>query len=242
MEQKSGFSRQTINHERETLRKEGLINYNTNGKRTTYSPTKEILENAYFRTLVYGKKLFNKLENPNAFLLSSPFFNTHFSLENRTEQLLFEFSLKLGLILTYMLMQVMNSEFIKELTFNQEKYSKEIKKYFINEWLKNIINPMQMLMILRQSIYLLEYEFKVDTRTHYTENYSFHELEKKGFQTLSEAFGRLCPQLYEELENSGSGGSKLSDHTKYWKKSIEQAKCNHDYKLKIKKIPNFLNV
>ena len=50
-----------------------------------------------------------------------------------------------------MLMQVMNSEFIKRPNFNQEKYSKEIKKYFINEWLKNIINPMQMLMILRQS-------------------------------------------------------------------------------------------
>jgi hypothetical protein len=229
LEQKSGFSRQTINQERSILKKDGLIDYKTNGKRTTYFPSKEALNNRYFSSWVYGKELFNKLEGHSIFL-DSPFFDSHFSLKNRTEQLFFEFSLRLGSILTYMFMQAMNPEFIKDLTFNKKISSREIKKYFISEWLKNAINPMQALMILRQSVYLLGCDFKVDSCKK-PENYSFYELESKSFRELSEAFGRLYPYVYKELQGISN---KLLEHVKNWKESIEQAKCNHEYKLKFK--------
>jgi hypothetical protein len=82
LEQKSGFSRQTINQERPILKKDGLIDYKTNGKRTTYFPSKEALNNRYFSSWMYGKELFNKLEG-NSIFLDSPFFDTHNSKSSR---------------------------------------------------------------------------------------------------------------------------------------------------------------
>jgi hypothetical protein len=226
LEYQSGVSRQTINQERVVLKRNGLIQYKTSGKRTTYFPTKKVLEDRYFRSWIYGKELFNKLESRSVFL-DSPFYDTNFSLDNKTEKLLFEFSLRLGSILTYMFLQVMNPAFIKDLTFNQEISSKEIKDYLIKDWIKNIINPIRALTKIRQSLYLLGYKFEVRTSKE-PKNYSFYELETKSFEKLLEAFARLYPYIYKEL---GKVSDDLSKTTESWKKSMERAGCKHGYSI-----------
>ena len=72
----------------------------------------------------------------------------------------------------------MNPANIKNLTFNENTYSKEIKDYLVQEWIRNVISTVRMLVILRQSIYSLGYTFPVQSSKKRT-NYSFYELDHR---------------------------------------------------------------
>lgn len=235
LEKISGVSRQTINHERDGLRREGLIDYKHNGKRTTYYPGKSVVDNQYLRSIIYGRKLLDTLTYP-PLNTNSPFFDWQLSYDDKIERTLVQFCLRIGILLLYSFLQMMNPKSYGLLLASKEESivisSKGIKEHLIKEWLKNSIDFEKILVSLRQSLYLLGYKFKVESNKKYPANHPFFELEHNSYMQITQAFTRVFPTAFEQLEKIGSDLDKDTDH---WKTRRKRHECKHDYQMSIEK-------
>jgi hypothetical protein len=235
LENSSGVSRQTINHERQNLKEAGLIDYTHTGKRTTYYPGKLVMDDQYLRSIIYGMKLLDRFTNP-PLKIDSPYCRCELRYEEKTERTIIEFALRMGIILTYFFIEIMDPN-SKSLILTDKMNSdiissKEIKEHLINKWLKNSIDLHKILIKLRQSFYHLGYKFKIDVHQKNSVNHSFFELENKSYTQIKQAFTRVFPTASEQLEKVGSDLSKDID---YWRMRRKLHECRHDYQMSIEK-------
>ena len=123
---------------------EGLVRIVKNGIRMTYFPTEKLLKNISVRPWVFGDYVFSNLAIDMMNVRSSPFYQTKLNrVGDRREKLFFDFSVRMGAMITYVLMQAMNSNTIKQLTLG-ETVDKDTE-YFVEEWIKMVVNPLKML-------------------------------------------------------------------------------------------------
>jgi len=218
LEEKSGVSRQTINHEREGLKKEGLIDYKHNGKRTTYYPGKSIPDNQYLRSMIYGGKLLDTLTNP-PLNIESPFLILQLLYSEKTERTIATLCIRMGLILFYLFLQIMNpksNDLILPMRDNANTTSsREIREHLAMEWLKNSIDLEKILIILRQEFYLVGHKFKIDRDKKSHTSHPFFELANESYSQIVQAFASVYPNAFEQLEKIGRDLSSNVDH---WKK------------------------
>lgn len=84
---------------------------------------------------------------------NSPYYETKFTgFDDIIEGLLFRFSVRLGAVLTYLLIQAMNPVTIRQPIHKEDVNSaRRIKDYFVERWVKNIMSPVEMINVLRKS-------------------------------------------------------------------------------------------
>lgn len=231
LEEKSGVSRQTINHEREGLKKEGLIDYKHSGKRTTYYPGKLFLDNQYLRSMIYGRKVLDTLTNP-PLNIESPVLNWQLLYHEKTERTIATLCIRIGLILFYSFLQVMNpksDDLISPMEYKSNTTSsKEISEHLAMKWLKDSADFEKILISLRQEFYLLGYKFKINSNKKSHTRHSFFELEDESYIKIAQAYASVFPNAFEQLEKIGRD---LSSDVDYWKMRRRRYKCEHRYEM-----------
>ena len=240
LEDKADVSRDTVYDECRKLKKEGLVDYKTVGKRTTYFADSKIFNELFLDSWLFGNEIFSKI-NSNVSVTSdrrsnkehlfnrafenSKYYNTEFTDKDGIERSLFEFSVKVGAIITYTLIQAMSRHTIYKLTYSNMVSERAIKDYIIENWAKNVISPVKILHSLRKSIDEPGYKMIYDERRKFANTSSF-QLSDKTIQQLSDAFGRLYPNLYRELEDVKKN---LPEKLSVMRREIEQVRCHHEF-------------
>jgi biotin operon repressor len=236
LEQRTGVSRITIWKQRARLRDDGLVYYQTKGKRTKYYPTELAISDLQFRSWIRYNELFRLLESQRI-SLSSPFYNIELPnyFDCKTERTLLEFSLKIGILVTYILVQHLTPIKVKKLKYKQGIDPSKIANKLINESVINILSPVKMLIVLRQSLYRLGHQFLISNAKK-SSGLSFYAMSSKSYDDVLSAFERVFPQAYKEFQAINFENSEY-----YIKKRIEQAKtrreqlkCKHKYQIAIK--------
>lgn len=233
LEEKSGLSRQTINHEREGLEKEGLIDYKHRGKRTTYYPGKLFLDNQYLRSMIYGRKLLDTLTNP-PLNIESPVLEWQLLYHEKTQRTIATLCIRIGLILLYSFLQVMNPK--SEALISPMEYksnttsSRAIREHLAMEWLKDSVDFEKILIGLRQEFYLLGCKFKIDSNKKSHTRHSFFELEDESYIKITQAYASVFPNAFKQLEKIDRD---LSSDADYWKMWRRRHKCEHRYEMSI---------
>ena len=236
LESRSGISRMTIWKQRTKLRNNGFIYYQTKGKRTKYYPTKMAINDLYLRFWIRYKELFALLER-RLIPISSPFYNVKYPnyFDFKLERLLLEFALGIGILVTNILVQHLGPKKAKKSKYTQNKNVTEIANKLTEESVRNIISPVKMLTILRQSLYALGYRFSISTAKK-SDGYSSYELESESFEEIVTALKTVFPQASKELQ-----AIDFDDAIYYVIKRIEQIekrneqlKCKHEYRIKLK--------
>jgi hypothetical protein len=67
--------------------------------------------------------------------------------DDSIERLLFEYSVRIGGIITYILLQAMNPDTVKKLTFDEKVPGRAAKDYLVEKWVQNVISPVEMLKV-----------------------------------------------------------------------------------------------
>jgi hypothetical protein len=252
--EKTGLSRAKVYDDCEKLEKEeGLIRSETKGKRTTYYATQKIFDDLSLHSLVFGKEIFSKISDShipvitqrnlcsNRFHGNSPYYETRFNDDvyfekkfNRDddsiERLLFEYSSRVGSIITYILLQAMNSDVIKTLTFNEKMSGSAAKDYLVKKWIQNVISPTEMLKVLRKCLRDARYEV-AGNESQELGNISSYGLKDEAIGELTGAFSRVFPNVYNDLEETRLAFPKSLEQEK---KLIEQSICKHELALELK--------
>lgn len=106
LERRSGISRMTIWKQRGRLKDDGFIYYQTKGKRTKYYPTRMAINDIYLQSWIRYKQFFGLLERKHV-PISSPFYKFEFPnyLDYKSERSLLEFALRIGILVTNILVQ-----------------------------------------------------------------------------------------------------------------------------------------
>lgn len=233
LEQRTAVSRITIWKQKARLRDDGLIYYQTKGKRTKYYPTELAINDYYFRSWIRYNELFRLLESQGISIFS-PFFNIEFPnyFDYKTERALLEFALKIGILVTYILVQRLTPNKTRKLKYKQGIDPSEISNKLINESVRNILSPVKMLIVLRQSLYRLGHRFPISNLKK-SSGLSFYAMTSTSYDDVLTAFNRVFPQAYEEFQ-----ALNYEDSEYYFKKRIENArnrreqlKCEHKYQI-----------
>jgi hypothetical protein len=252
--EKTGLSRAKVCDDCKKLEdEEGLVRHETKGKRTTYYATQKIFDDLYLHSLVFGKEVFSKISDSHIPVITqrnlygsrfhgnSPYYETRFnddvyfekkfnSDDDSIERLLFEYSSRVGSIITYILLQAMNSDVIKTLTFNEKVSGSAAKDYLVKKWIQNVISPTEMLKALRKCLRDARYDVAVN-ESQELGNISSYGLIDEAIGKLTEAFSRLFPNVYNDLEGTRLAFPKSLEQEK---KLIEQSVCKHEFALKLK--------
>jgi hypothetical protein len=251
---KTRLSRSKVYDECKILEKEELVRHESNGRRTTYYATSKIFDNLSLMQQIFGKEVFSKISDSyipvttqrglhyDRFHANSLYYETKFNDDvyfekkfNRNddsiERLLFEYSVRIGGIITYILLQAMNSDTIKKLTFNEKLSGRSAKDYLVEEWVQNIISPVEMLKAFRKCIRDTRYDLAVNKNEDLDNNISSYELKEETIKVLTDALSRLFPNIYNELEEAHTA---FPNSLEQEKKIIEQFACKHKFLLKLK--------
>jgi biotin operon repressor len=235
LELRSGISRITIWKLRDRLRDSGLIYYQTRGRRTMYYPTKLAINNLYFRSWTRYNQLFDLL-NSRRIPVSSPFYDFKFPnyFDYKSKIAILEFVLRIGILLTYILLQHLSPVYNGKLNRNQRAKARGITNELIEESVRKIISPVKMLTILRQTLYSLNYRFPISSAKK-SDNYSFYLMDSKSFDDVITAFSEVFPQAYKVLQtiNFEDAEHRTKQRIEHSKKRREQLKCEHKYKIEI---------
>lgn len=233
LERRSGISRMTIWKQRVRLYDEGFIYYQTKGKRTTYYPTKQATSNLYFRSWIRYKQLFGLLES-RRIPISSPFYKVNFPnyFDSKLEMSLLEFTLRIGILITSILVQHLSPNKVKKSKRRQNRNVTKIANKLVEESVRNIISPVKMLIILRQILKGLGYRFSISTAKK-SNGYSFYEMEFKSFEEIVTALKSVFPEACEELQAIDFDDAKhwVTKRIEYIKKRKEQLNCKHEYQI-----------
>jgi hypothetical protein len=244
LEDKADVSRDTVYDECRKLKKEGLVDYKTIGKRTTYYAEPKIFNELYLNSWLFGNEIFSKISSSSAYVIAdrrsivtdteffpnkgfenSQYYTTEFTDKDSIERFLFEFSVKVGAIITHILLQAMNPNVIGQLTYNNKLSERTVKDYIIEAWIKNVISPVKILHSLRKSIADPGYHINLDESKKFSNTSSF-QLTDKTIQKLSTAFAGLYPNLHRELEDIKKNLPKILS---VMRKEVEQVRCNHNF-------------
>jgi hypothetical protein len=230
---RSGVSRITIWKLRVRLRNTGLIYYQTKGKRTTYYPTKLAINDFYFPSWIRCNELFRLLEIQDIPIFS-PYYNIKFpSFDYKTERAFLEFVLRAGFLVTYMLVQHLGPNRIRNQQLTQRKSTLLINR-LTEKSVTDIISPIKMLTIIRQSLYRLGHRFPISTAKK-SDGYSFYEMEPKSYEEVVTALNNVFPQAAKRLQaiNFEDAEERVKRGGEIAKKRKEQLKCKHSYRTNI---------
>jgi hypothetical protein len=233
LELRSGASRTTIWKQRVRLRNNGLIYYQTKGKRTIYYPTKLAINDLYFRSWIRCNELFRLLES-RRIPIFSPFYNIEYpNFDNKTERAFLEFALRVGILVTNILVQHLSPNKIRRQKRTQRKNTIFINR-LTEKSVTDIISPVKMLTILRQSLYRLGHRFPISTATN-SKGYSFYEMEPKSYDKAVTALNNIFPQAAKEFQaiNFNEAEDRIKRRVEIAKKRKEQLKCKHSYRTEI---------
>ena len=234
---RSGISRTTIWKIRDILKDEGLIDYKTNGRRTTYYPTKLAINNFYFRSWIRSGELFGLLES-RRIPISSPLCDIKYPdyVDYKPQRVRLEFALRIGILITYILLQYLSPTCASKLNYNQSIASSGITNRLIEESLKNVISPTKMLTILRQTLFASGHRFRISNANKSASD-SFYTLEQTSFDNVMKIFIDVFPEAFDALQ--GISFDDAEDYAKKWiewaKKRKEQQQCKHEYQIQITK-------
>ena len=235
LERKSGVSRMTIWKQRDRLKNDGLIYYETKGKRTTYYPTQLAMDNPYYRSWVRYDQLFRLLER-RRIPIFSPFYNIEFPnyFDYKLESSLLGFALGIGILVTDILLQHLGPNKVKRQKHTQNRNATIIANRLTEKSVKDIISPVRMLTILRQSLYLLGYRFPISTAKK-SYDYSFYEMESESYNEVLRAFNNAFPEAAKELQtiNFDNQEARIKRRVEDARKRREQLKCKHNFQTEL---------
>jgi hypothetical protein len=235
LERRTGLSRMTICKQRDRLQNEGFISYQRKGRRAKYYPTKLAMSNYYYRTWVRYRELFQLLER-RRIPVSSPFFNIEFPnyFDYKLESSLLGFALEVGILITNILVQHLSPNKVKKPKRTQNRDATIIANRLTEKSVSDIISPVKMLTILRQSLYRLGYRFSIST-TKKSGGYSFYEMEPKNFGDVETALNKVFPEAAKELQaiNFDHEEDRVKRRVEDAKNRREQQKCGHKFQTEI---------
>ena len=197
----------------------------------TYFPTEKLLKNISVRPWVFGDYVFSNIAIDMMKVRSSPFYETKLNrVGDRREKLFFDFSVRMGAMITYVLMQAMNSDTIKQLTLG-ETVDKDTN-YLVEEWIKMVVNPLKMLRQLHRTIGANKFDIFSNKdnlfakrNTKLSSDVSIYQLKDESFKQYIQAFAGLYPDVYDKLEKIRESLDKKIKLENDW---FEQIKCKHD--------------
>ena len=147
-----------------------------------------------------------------------------------------EFALRIGILITYILVQYLSPTCASKLNYNQSIASSGITNRLIEESLKNVISSTKMLTILRQILYGLGHRFRISNANKSASD-SFYTLEQTSFDNVMKTFIDVFPAASNALQ--GISFDDAEDYVKNWiewaKKRKEQQHCKHEYQIQIAK-------
>jgi predicted transcriptional regulator len=234
LQDKADVSRDTVYDECRKLEMEGLVTRKTKGKRTTYYAEPKIFNELFLYSWVFGNEIFSKINSnvmitsdlkSNTLFENSQYYTTKFAAKDDVERFLFEFSVRIGAIIMYLLIQAMSSDMIYHLTYSNKVPERIVIDHIIESWVKNVISPAKMLHLLRNSIGEPGYHLNFDEMKRFTTTSSF-QLTDKIIQRFSKAFERVYPNLHTELDRVKKN---LPKKIETMRKQMEQLRCHHDY-------------
>ena len=148
-------------------------------------------------SLLYRIYLFEKVEN-KMYENQISKYDCNVPKGENDQRLLFEFSIRVGAIITYILIKVMSNNLIRGLTYAHKISGRYLETEFIDKWINNVISPVKLLK---------ELKITIDKSSHYcsreprrNQDRSAYELNKDRIKQLSDAFDQLYPKTYSELE------------------------------------------
>jgi uncharacterized protein YozE (UPF0346 family) len=161
------------------------------------------------------------------------------------ERIIFEFSSKIGAIITYLVIQTMNPNMSFKEDFSNLKhlYDNEIEN-----WLKQIADRLipALPACFKKHIYdYVDFPHKSDEDFDEVINFLFeypnYQLSAPVFNQVSEAYRSLYPKMNVLLNNINSSLPKeitdYKNHMQYIKlQSINAKSCNHDYNYNVKEL------
>lgn len=248
----TGLNRDTNLDETKKLEKERLVKIERKGKpvtrRVRYFATSEMFDEFALYSHIVGTDIFSKIDDHRILVRSmmgneeyfppqenSSYYDTSFipkDANNIEETIiakaLFDYSVRLGAVITYLLIQVINPSTIRELIYNKKANSTMmIKDYFVQSWINNIIWPTRILESFRKLMVNVGYGIPSSEFERYPDRSSY-ELDEEAVKKVNAAFSKLYPSAYTELEKIRL---ELRNKLKIMKKEVEQTFCTHEYEL-----------
>ena len=102
-------------------------------------------------SLLYRIYLFEKVEN-KMYENQISKYDCNVPKGENDQRLLFEFSIRVGAIITYILIKVMSNNLIRGLTYAHKISGRYLETEFIDKWINNVISPVKLLKELKITI------------------------------------------------------------------------------------------
>jgi len=153
-------------------------------------------------------------------------------LENKNERRVFEFCMRLGISIVYILIQCVKTLDTRKLKLDESltEYVGQINRILTERWLSFVISPKDMLIIFRQHLQHLGCRFPSDKSESF--RYSYYSLEKDDFAEILRVYKNLFPDAYNKFssiklfENIGYLENKSKQH----QKNLEHQRCSIGYR------------
>jgi predicted transcriptional regulator len=240
------LDRKSLRPYTERLVEKGLIKRGK-GRQGKYLPTEEGYKDPLLNAYLLGNKFrFTLLNNEDIILndrtaidfvhkmevdcsVFRRYYEPKFTDNDKLEQILFEFSNKIGAFITYVLIQAMNAE-----SYNTILLPPKEQNILVKEWANKAISEI-MPFLLFQFRGLVSRTFgqygvvaKFDEKT---QRFIFN---KKTIDKLTNAFSLIYPRLNYELENMKENLPKAANaHKEFiysmYQKWEKQKECEHTY-------------
>lgn len=235
LEKRTNLTRKTINTERDPLKAAGLIYYRRNGQRVRYFPGEKLKRNYHLYNNAIKEFFLHKLRS-REIALSSSLYDTDFGKysENRIERILFEFCMRLGISIMYILVQCVKPLNTRRFNLNESLtgYVGQINQILTEQWLNIVISPIDILTIFRQLLQHLGGRFISDSFGESALRYSYYSLDKNDFVLICRSLKNLFPEAHKQLSNIRlfENLSYFENKSTEYQKKIEHQKCSMGYK------------
>jgi hypothetical protein len=210
-----------------------------------YFLTDKIFQDPKFTASIFGRKAISKINNWKA-LIQNPFVKVDYNSSDSDYSdayLLFAFANKVGALTVYAMLDAMNPD-------NMKHFTKGIDKdHFVRDTINNVISPQKILWefckmkpVRRgQAVYnplpiskslppevqseLLADQHKARWFDPHNPAWSQYEMDRESFEKAMQAFRRVYPRVFEELEKTKNDlPNTIQWHRKSFVRSVKKVR------------------
>ena len=237
----SALNRDTVSAVCAILERSGLITTRVKGRWRSYYPTEKAIDlpSIFNYSRVFRQRVLQELilldPYQSAFddlnLIKEKFLREHFQFLKYEQAYLLSFTVKIGAIMTYILLQALSPELIEKITKQHQVKSKRTINRLIQDWVKEAISPLNILDEFSK-------EFRFQTKksnAKLDESVSSYEIDQENIDKLLKTFASLFPSISKKLEHIYTN---LENYVEMEKEKIIKTNCNHEFASRLIKGPH----